>query len=481
MALAVSVSKAAILPSIERRKSVHWTSRIPTWLRIAPILALTAFTLAGCGSDDDGPGPGPGATTFAGVAAGTGGTSGSINVTVATATPAPAGPARITRPLTVVNATGTFTLNGGSAIALTGTYDDQTNVLVVTGGGYAFTGVYANGVISGTFTGPGGVDGAFSMQVSTGVAARAYCGEYTSDVGGGGGTFNLVVTGATVSGVAWDVDSDTATPLIGTRLANDSLYVSIASTTTQVAAGTVSSDSATVSGVYSIDGDTGTWSGGLCGTGTGAASYRGIAAGHEESGGLELSVASGSGPSLPATGNYRIAGGSTIALSGTYNITTQVFDLSGGGYQFTGAYVSAGRQQGTWTSATSDGQWVTATENAQLDTYCGTFTSNTGGDDGHLGVVLNGNVVTGVAVSADPTATVVPLDGIVSGNVVTIYFPATTDQFATGVIATGGASITGTYDDQAGEAGDWTAQLCPSPPTLVARLQAGVGRGWRGR
>jgi hypothetical protein len=436
-----------------------------------------AFTGCADDGDDDDDGGGGGSTTFAGVAAGSG-VSGALTVTVATSEPIPA--ARITGPRHEVTATGTFTPTGGSAVVLTGTYNDEDGALILSGGGYTFTGTYANGVISGTFTGPGG-SGSFSVLAAPAGTARTYCGTFVSNKGGSGGTFNIAVSGQTLAGVAYVIDDDEAIPLIGTRDDDDSLHISIASSPPlPIAEGQISEDSTTVAGVYdNNEGDTGTFSGELCSSAGGnSTTFAGIAAGHAEVGALTITVQTSTprparvrgGGAVAATGIYYHTNVSH-PLSGTYDPSTNVFSLSGSGYTFVGVYSSAGRQEGTWTRTGNNGEWVTATVSDSLDAYCGTFTSTSITNPGSVGLVLNGSVAMGVAVGDDSTDPLIPLDGVVEGNQVLIYFPATKNVFASGTIAGGGASITGTYDDGEGDSGTWTTTLCSVPVVVPhARL-----------
>ena len=71
-----------------------------------------------------------------------------------------------------ISVTGTLAIVGDGAFSLSGTYDGSANpqltVTTVTGGGYTITGNYTatNGVFSGSFSGPGGTSGQWT--VSTG-------------------------------------------------------------------------------------------------------------------------------------------------------------------------------------------------------------------------------------------------------------------------------------------------------------------------
>ncbi|HEY2825625.1 MAG TPA: hypothetical protein VGI83_08780, partial [Gemmatimonadales bacterium] len=87
--------------------------------------------------------------------------SGSLSITISSASLSiVAGPeASVADALASVSVTGTLKITGGASIPLSGTYDTGTHALSLTGGGYAFSGTFASGVLSGTITTPGGGTG----------------------------------------------------------------------------------------------------------------------------------------------------------------------------------------------------------------------------------------------------------------------------------------------------------------------------------
>jgi hypothetical protein len=85
--------------------------------------------------------------------------------------------------------------DSGTPIALTGTLDGT--VLVLTGGGYTFTGTESNDVISGSFSGP--ENGSFTaVLVPDGVAIVQLCGSYA---GSDSGVFSLTLDPDRAGGV----------------------------------------------------------------------------------------------------------------------------------------------------------------------------------------------------------------------------------------------------------------------------------------
>jgi len=94
-----------------------------------------------------------------------------------------------------ISVTGTLAIVGDGAFSLSGTYDGSANpqltVTTVTGGGYTITGNYTatNGVFSGSFSGPGGTSGQWTVSTG-GTAVSVYCGTYG---GSASGTWNMVL------------------------------------------------------------------------------------------------------------------------------------------------------------------------------------------------------------------------------------------------------------------------------------------------
>lgn len=173
-----------------------------------------AFGAAACSDDDDnGDDPGlPAATNYAGFVASTDGQTGPLNIVFASPV---AAPPRVSAGATgpsfsssaPVAATGTVSIGGGAAVAITGSVEGGT--LTMTGGGWTLNGSLLNGMLVGTFTGPGGITGSLSAVASAeGSPAKTYCGYFegsdltTDPPEAVSGTFSLVIAGDVLLGTA---------------------------------------------------------------------------------------------------------------------------------------------------------------------------------------------------------------------------------------------------------------------------------------
>jgi hypothetical protein len=227
-------------------------------LALVPALLLTA-----CGSDPAAPST---STSFDGVIA-SGSLSGSLSFTVAaTALDVQSAPSAATAAgpsfaVGDVTVTGSLTLDGSPAISLSGTYNTSTHALSLTGGGYTFTGTYADGHLDGTFTSPT-ESGTFSVQPSAGATIRNYCGTYGGNTDHG--TFNIAVntTAGTLSG-AWASGVNGSSGGLSGTASGNAITITVSGSTTMVT-GTMTSTS--VSGSYpaTADSDAGTISGSIC-------------------------------------------------------------------------------------------------------------------------------------------------------------------------------------------------------------------------
>jgi hypothetical protein len=222
---------------------------------------LLCVLLAGCGGDDSSGHGNQQHQTFTGIVASDDGlSSGELLLEVVDNASVHAAP---TSPhLATLNVSGTLVLNGGAPVTLTGTFDTETDELSVSGGGYAFTGVFdGEHGLEGTWTGPGGSGGTF---VTTDLdSAKAYCGSYATDDEDDAGTFSFVIGGSILRGAAVSSEDESLIPLDGTVNSN-AITIYIPGTTTVLASGTRNGNN--VSGVFDDhQGNTGTWSGGACG------------------------------------------------------------------------------------------------------------------------------------------------------------------------------------------------------------------------
>jgi hypothetical protein len=240
--------------------------------------AVSFTTWVGCGGDDDDSnnnGGGGGATTssFAGWFA-NGNESGQLGVTVSVPNLA----RRLMAPGVAaheVGASGTMTLTGGGGVvALTGTFDDETGDLSLTGGGYTFTGIYdvgPPGGLFGSYTGPNG-GGQFSATSGGTSGTQVYGGQYQSDDANSSGTFLMAIRGGLLEGAAVE-DGDSlgiyfSGTVTGTGTTRAIAFTASDGTEDVTGTGTLDTGTNHVSGRYLVEFsatpvDSGSWSGDL--------------------------------------------------------------------------------------------------------------------------------------------------------------------------------------------------------------------------
>jgi hypothetical protein len=254
--------------------AVGWSRLRPAALAmgILPMLVLTACSDSP--TSDSPTGPAEATTSFDGVIASQT-LSGSLSFSVASTAlsvvraPGAAVGSAAVRPAFAfvegdVAVTGTLKLAGSSAIELTGTYNTSTHALSLAGGGYTFTGTFADGRIDGTFTSPS-ESGTFSVQPSSDTATiRNYCGTYSGSTDQG--HFNIAVNSSagTLSG-AWSSESDGKTGGLSGTTSGNSVTVNVlegGAPNGTVVNGTITETS--VSGTFSGPESSGTVSGGAC-------------------------------------------------------------------------------------------------------------------------------------------------------------------------------------------------------------------------
>jgi hypothetical protein len=235
--------------------------------RLARLVLVTfaLVVLGGCSSSSDGTGTsgtsGTSGTTAGGVAfRGTltgKGESGVVDATLPsgtkTASVNPLGGEAAGATNTVV---ATVNLGGGKTFSLTGTYDEATKTLTITGGGYTLTGTLTGSTLSGTYTGPNGA-GSFALQAALAGAVNVYCGTYKGTTSGSG-SWNMV-QGADNKLSGSYTETTGGSGLLSGTLAGSAITLSVS--TGGVAVGTLSGD--TINGTYGASaGDTkGTWTG----------------------------------------------------------------------------------------------------------------------------------------------------------------------------------------------------------------------------
>ncbi len=142
----------------------------------------------------------------------------------------------------------------------------MTRKLIVTGGGYTFTGgISAGSTYAGTYTGPGVTGGFAGSKASATTVSKGYCGTLSGHDNAGAitATFNLVIAGGSFSGFAANDEGGvrlTGT-VTGTSLTGYGVESGGGSATIT---GTVSGNSLT--GNFSGSDTTGTFTASSCGT-----------------------------------------------------------------------------------------------------------------------------------------------------------------------------------------------------------------------
>jgi hypothetical protein len=159
------------------------------------------------------------------------------------------------------------------------------------------------------------------------------------------------------------------------------------------------------------------------------------------------------------TGTLVIAGGATVSLTGTYDTVSKALSVTGGGYTFTGTFAS-GIITGAFTgpSSVTGGFTLSPSANGSVKVYIGTFTSTSGGASGNFNLVSSGTTLTGLAVTTGGSE--IPLNGtLTSGTNVSIVNPGypSGPPLATGTLNTTTHVMSGLFNDQAGNSGNWTS------------------------
>jgi hypothetical protein len=265
---------------MERLRNHTLRRRLLGWLLVPAALGL--FVLAGCSDDDDDNTTPPATSTaMAGSLAGVNGDNGTVSITIQSGTLAgtlrnQASPMSLVRPAgaVVVAATGTLDLEGlGGQVALSGTYNTDSDSLFLSGGGYTIVGMRTNTgagqVIEGTFTGPT-TSGAFFVLAGAGVPLQVYCGTYDSGADADSGFFHVTVRGSSLAGFALSsLDPGDIVRLYGTATGTgNSRDLTIQDPNdpggAPLATGTWDTTTDTMNGTYGFGGDTGTWETTLC-------------------------------------------------------------------------------------------------------------------------------------------------------------------------------------------------------------------------
>ena len=237
----------------------HWNvSRVrlipSAWL----LLALAPVILAGCGDDNGSPtGPGPGATstTMTGVMINAA-ENGRLTVTIATTTLTPP-PGALAARAVAVDASATFRPIGGSVVNLSGTYDADSDTLLLSGGGYTIVAEVEEGdppSTVGQYDGPNG-PGFFGAVATGSTSTPVYCGTYQSNTTSENGNLSFLVSGDVFAGITFSAVTSWFRPFEGS--------VSGTGTTRTVIGGNVEDgvDSLYISGSFNtVSGvSSGTW------------------------------------------------------------------------------------------------------------------------------------------------------------------------------------------------------------------------------
>ncbi len=254
----------------------------PALFALACLGVISLVVLVGCGDDDNPANPGggtPASTNMYGTFAG-GTIGGKLTISIAATALAPPRPSTGIR-THLVTATGSMDLDGGGVIQLGGTYNDETDTLKISGGGYTFIGTYdATGTVPGIlggFTGPD--QGFFGCVTGTASSVKVFCGTFVNAGVTVDGRWNILIVGDELAGLAVVTGSSGVVGLEGTITGTGNprqITIELVSSDDIVADSQLSADGTwdtttnEVSGTWTLYDstptqiDNGTWTGGLC-------------------------------------------------------------------------------------------------------------------------------------------------------------------------------------------------------------------------
>lgn len=390
-------------------------------------------------------------------------------------------------------ATGTLTVDGQSPVSLSGTFAAKsvganasgtiaptasasdaarlsvstaataaaTPTFTLAGGGFTVQATVAGGAAAGTVSGPGLDTPANLAAVAAAPTATVsrYCGVFMGD---DSGMIEVITTG----GVAVIAVTGMGGGYVLTGTSSGSSITASATggqpPNTVTADLTVSGESVSGTGrstLYPTQRVTLAASTGGCAAAAQAPpfdSYLGVVSAAGNSGDLQLT------PTSPATGSMTWKG-ATIRLSGTY--ANGAFDVSGGGF-IVRATASGANLTGTLNNASLGivGNAFTglgSSPSSRAVRFCGTYTSAQ--TSGKLVYVVNGSLHNGVILTATAA---LPISGTVGSNF--IYAAYLNKWYVAG--QTSGSSYTGTWTNDLGLAGAWTASPCSVPAAPVASV-----------
>lgn len=185
------------------------------------VIAFSIFALPGCSkkSSSNNPGGGP-ANTFTMTGIMINGTeNGALAITILSATLAQS-PGSLYRPEMVVGASATFKPVAGGTIALSGTYDTDSDSLKLAGSGYTVLArvdpADTPPSVVGQYDGPNGI-GLFGALSDTGLTSpKLFCGSYQSSSTSEAGNIAVLLSGTNVAGIAFSSFAQSFYPFEGT-------------------------------------------------------------------------------------------------------------------------------------------------------------------------------------------------------------------------------------------------------------------------
>jgi hypothetical protein len=151
-----------------------------------------------------------------------------------------------------------------------------------------------------------------------------------------------------------------------------------------------------------------------------------------------------------ATGSIHLVGGSTISLSGTYDSSSGVLGLAGGGFTLNGSVISGGAVLGAYSSSGGSGTFsALSSTSSVVTTYCGTYR-------GALGLAMEISATGTLAGQSSDQSCL--LDGQLSGNTVTFSCRSVPNSNQTATLQNG--TISGISVTPGGQQIPWSASVC---------------------
>jgi hypothetical protein len=194
--------------------------------------------------------------------------TGLLTVDIATMSLAPR--LRSVLPESSVTATGVASVEAGSAVILSGTYNPGSDSLKLSGQGYVLHGYYWSTAvpphIEGYYTGPNG-PGYFACMPGTRNTVKVLCGQFQSEINSTTGRWNIVVAGATLLGFESPSGDPGAVGFSGTVAGSGTVRTLTFSTSGDFVFGgngTWDTETNHAAGTWATEDDAGTWSADLC-------------------------------------------------------------------------------------------------------------------------------------------------------------------------------------------------------------------------